>query len=145
MPYHSILRLRPEHDLGMAYRYAISQHPEVEARIVAELQSLDLAPTAERQLPRELTYADTCNLPYLQAVIKVGALPLSFSPFVRHFRPSTAKCGRAGGVSPQSALCQCTPQDVHFVAEQWVSLRPKATSGKHCYEGITGLPACCES
>jgi len=43
----------------------------VEAKIVAELQSLGLMPTAENPQPRELTYSDTCELTYLQAVIKV--------------------------------------------------------------------------
>lgn len=52
-------------------RYAISQHSEVEAKIAAELQSLGLIPTAENPQPRELTYSDTCELTYLQAVIKV--------------------------------------------------------------------------
>ena len=55
----------------MPRRYAISQHPEVEARIVAELQALGVMPSAEHPHARELTYADTCELNYLQAVIKV--------------------------------------------------------------------------
>ncbi len=43
----------------------------MEAKIVAELQSLGLMPTAENPQPRELTYSDACELTYLQAVIKV--------------------------------------------------------------------------
>ena len=52
-------------------RYAISQHPEVEAKIVAELRALGIMASAERPQGRELTFADTCELTYLQAVIKV--------------------------------------------------------------------------
>ena len=59
---------------GLLCRYAISQHPEVEAKIVEELQALGVMPSAERPQARELTYADTCELTYLQAVIKVRAL-----------------------------------------------------------------------
>ena len=59
---------------AMLRRYAISQHPEVEARIMAELRALGVMPSAEHPQARELTYADTCELTYLQAVIKVRPL-----------------------------------------------------------------------
>ncbi len=55
-------------------RFAISQHPEVEAKIVAELQSHGLAATEENPNPRQLTYPDLSKLTYLQAVIKVSCL-----------------------------------------------------------------------
>ena len=51
-------------------RYLISQHPEVEAKILAELDSLGLSTTPNRPRPRDLTYADLGRMPYLQAVIK---------------------------------------------------------------------------
>ncbi|CAL5224557.1 g7259 [Coccomyxa viridis] len=50
--------------------FAISQHPEVEAKIVEELQSHGLLATAENPDPRQLTYPDLGKLTYLQAVIK---------------------------------------------------------------------------
>ena len=52
-------------------RYFISQHPEVEARIVEELRSLDLLATPERPRARALEYADLGKLVYLSSAIKV--------------------------------------------------------------------------
>lgn len=49
----------------------VSQHPEVEAKIVAELQQLGLMPTAEQPHFRALAYADVSELTHLQAVVKV--------------------------------------------------------------------------
>ena len=54
-------------------RYTVSQHPKVEAKIVAELQQLGLMPTAQQPQPRDLEYADMSELTYLQAVVKVQA------------------------------------------------------------------------
>ena len=51
-------------------RYLLSQHPEVEARVVAELDALELLVTPSRPQPRELEWADLGRLTYLQAVIK---------------------------------------------------------------------------
>jgi hypothetical protein len=56
-------------------RYLISQHPDVEQKILAELDALELTITSERPQPRNLTYADLNKLPYLQAVIKVTRHP----------------------------------------------------------------------
>ncbi len=52
-------------------RYMMSQHPEVEAKIIAELDSLGLSITPQRQHPRKMTYADLNKLTYLNATIKV--------------------------------------------------------------------------
>ena len=52
-------------------RYLLSQHPEVEARVVAELDALELLVTPRRPRPRALEWADLGRLTYLQAVIKV--------------------------------------------------------------------------
>ena len=52
-------------------RYLISQHPEVENKILAELADLQLLKTAQNPKPREMTYADLSKLTYLNAVIKV--------------------------------------------------------------------------
>ena len=56
----------------------VSQHPEVEAKILAELDSLELSITLQRPHPRKMTYADVNQLTYLQATIKVPSL--SWSP-----------------------------------------------------------------
>ncbi len=52
-------------------RYLISQHPEVEAGIMEELDSLELTITPERPNPRPMVYADLSKMVYLNAVIKV--------------------------------------------------------------------------
>ena len=54
-----------------ACRYLISQYPEVESKILAELEGLELLKTAQNPKPREMTYADLSKLTYLNAAIKV--------------------------------------------------------------------------
>jgi hypothetical protein len=49
---------------------AIAGHPEVEERVVAELDSLGLLAKPGCAQPRELQVGDLSNLPYLTAVIK---------------------------------------------------------------------------
>ena len=56
---------------GTFFLYLVSQHPEVEAGILAELDSLGLSITPERPKPRPLTYADLGKLTSLQATVKV--------------------------------------------------------------------------
>ena len=51
--------------------YTVSQHPQVEAKIVEELKSLDLLATPEKAQPRPIQWDDVPKLPYLTAVIKV--------------------------------------------------------------------------
>ena len=51
----------------------MSQHPEVENNIIAELDSLGLSITAERPHPRKITFADLGKLTYLQATIKASS------------------------------------------------------------------------
>eukprot|EP00884_Botryococcus_braunii_P006038 jgi/Botrbrau1/15435/Bobra.43_2s0060.1 len=50
--------------------YTLSQYPEVEAKVLEELDSLELLVTPERPNPRSLEFADLGRLVYLQAVIK---------------------------------------------------------------------------
>ena len=56
-----------------ACRYYISQHPQVEARLLEELRNLGLlSEGADR--PRMLTPADVQRLAYLHCVIKVCSI-----------------------------------------------------------------------
>ena len=55
--------------------YSLSQHPEVEARLVAELAQHGLLATAMQPTPRPIEWDDIPKLTYLQAVIKVRAAP----------------------------------------------------------------------
>jgi hypothetical protein len=57
----------------------VSQHPAVENKIIAEMDSLGLSITAERPHPRKMTYADLGKLTYLQATIKASS-QMSLSP-----------------------------------------------------------------
>ena len=49
----------------------MSQHPEVEAKIVEELKQHDLLATIEQPNPRAIQWDDIPKLTYLNAVIKV--------------------------------------------------------------------------
>jgi cytochrome P450 len=53
--------------------FSVSQHPEVEAKIVEELRALGLLATAERPVPRPIEWEDINKLTYLNAVIKVSS------------------------------------------------------------------------
>ena len=69
--------LREHHHQLLPCRYMVSQHPEVEAKILAELEGLELSITPQRPRPRKMTYADVNQLTYLQATIKVPSLSWS--------------------------------------------------------------------
>ena len=51
----------------------MSQNPDVEAKIVEELRSLDLLATPERPVPRAIEWEDLIKLTYLTAVLKASA------------------------------------------------------------------------
>ena len=55
--------------------YMVSQHPEVDAKIVEELKSLDLLASAEQPAPRPIQWDDIPRLIYLNAVVKVLSVP----------------------------------------------------------------------
>jgi len=65
-------------------RYLISQRPEVEARIVAELGEAGLLATPENPTPRAFELNDMQNLPYLLCVCKVTMVfPFRIIPSLR--------------------------------------------------------------
>ena len=55
----------------MCARMLISQHPEVEAEVTAELDALGLLVTPERPQPAQPEFGDLSKLTYLSAAIKV--------------------------------------------------------------------------
>ena len=55
--------------------FLLAQHPEVEAKLAAELDAAGLLVTADRPQPRALEWADLGGLVYLQAVIKARPTP----------------------------------------------------------------------
>ncbi len=60
--------------MAPACRYLISQHPEVDAKLAAELDEAGLLVTPQRPAPRAMDYADLARLTYLGWVCKVGPL-----------------------------------------------------------------------
>ena len=54
----------------------MTQNPEVEARVLLELESLGLLATLANPAPRPLTFEDLGKLVYLNAAIKAWTLHL---------------------------------------------------------------------
>lgn len=100
-------------------RYLISQYPEVEAKIAAELASLGLLATPEQPNPKPLEYADISKLTYLSCVIKVQQLHLSLSvPMSCPF-----PCVRCSPLIPRlHATCHLEEQRYGTLAMQWQTL-----------------------
>lgn len=61
---------------GSFCSYLISQHPEVDAKLAAELDKAGLLVTSERPMPRAMEYADLTRLTYLGWVCKVTTLAM---------------------------------------------------------------------
>ena len=57
-----------------ARRYLLTQYPEVEAKLLAELDAAELLVTPQRPRPRDMEYSDLGRLTYLSWVCKVRAL-----------------------------------------------------------------------
>ncbi len=55
----------------VACRFMITQHPEVEAKVLAELASLGLMPTVNQPNPRAMEYDDIAKLTFTTNAIKV--------------------------------------------------------------------------
>ena len=57
----------------------ISVHPEVEAKVLKELQALQLMLSAEQPQPRVMTYDDIVKLTYTSNAIKASTEPKPFA------------------------------------------------------------------
>ena len=71
----SILPADNHANAHVSCRFFISQHPEVERKIEAELDSAGFLVTSTRRNPKRLEYADLSRLPYLSGAIKANPLP----------------------------------------------------------------------
>ena len=73
-PSHSLFLVSktniPVEHIPLVHRYLISQHPGVEARIVAELEEVGLLASAEQPQPRDFQRADLAKLTYFGYVCK---------------------------------------------------------------------------
>ena len=81
--------------------FMISVHPAVEAKVLAELQALQLMPSAAQPQPRSMNYDDIAKLTYTGNAIKVKLChPCSPCPPAVHQRrvagsaelPNSASC-----------------------------------------------------
>ena len=67
-------------------RFMISMFTEVEAKVLAELQALQLMPSAERLQPRAMEYDDMARLTYTTNAVKASLYPTLLHC---HGRPKT--------------------------------------------------------
>lgn len=56
----------------MLRSFMISMHPEVEAKVIAELEAQQLMPSAELPQPRPMEYDDIVKLTYTSNAIKAS-------------------------------------------------------------------------
>eukprot|EP00884_Botryococcus_braunii_P001148 jgi/Botrbrau1/11033/Bobra.92_2s0006.1 len=97
--------------------YLISQHPEVEAKIMQELDSVGLLVTEERPMPRDLEYADIGKLPYLAAVMK-EALRM-YTPVPMIFRQAKRDLQVGPYVIPKGQVVLCHLLAMHNNSQLW--------------------------
>lgn len=83
--------------------YCISQHPEVEKRILDELEEAGLLACAGNPKPRPIQWDDLGKLRYLDAVIKV---PFPFTPPLPLLNWSTLPFRTRGAIAPTVPLEQ---------------------------------------
>ncbi len=90
-------------------RYLISQHPEVEERILQELAEHQLMPAKDGSL-RDMQYEDLGRLTYLNAVIKVlhTDAPHCKLCFLKHeLTLQTCCCPSTAGLPITLLACVC--------------------------------------
>jgi cytochrome P450 len=98
--------------------YLISQHPEVEARLVAELDAEGLLATPDRPHPRPVSYADLGRLPYLASVCKeaMRVRPVASSGTTRRVKRDLTI---GGYLIPAGATVLCPFDAVHKLPGNW--------------------------
>ncbi|KAK9816727.1 hypothetical protein WJX72_004273 [[Myrmecia] bisecta] len=100
--------------------YLVSQHPDEEAKIVAELQQLGLLATSKDPAPREVVYGDLAQLTYLNAVIKEG---LRIYPAVgtgaMRLNPKQDVLLGGGLLLPRGVRIWCPTHGLHNSFENW--------------------------
>ena len=91
-------------------------HPEVQARVAAELDGAGLLATPRNPNPRRPTYADLAALPYLDAVLResLRIMPVSVFMYRETVDPVTDLGGFAVPANTEvmvraAALCSAAP------------------------------------
>ncbi len=98
--------------------YLISQHPEVEAKVVAELKGAGLLATSENPKPRAIEYADLAKLPYLGWVCKeaMRVRPVASSGTTRRVARDLVIRGH---LVPKGTVVLCPFDSVHHLESNW--------------------------
>ena len=98
--------------------YLVSQHPAVEARLVAELAGEGLLATAAAPHPRPVAYGDLARLPYLAAVCKeaMRVRPVASSGTTRRVKRDLMLNGY---LIPAGSTILCPFDAVHKLASNW--------------------------
>ena len=98
--------------------YLISQHPEVESKIVAELGAAGLLATTGNPRPRAVEYSDLAKLPYLGWVCKeaMRVRPVASSGTTRRVARDLVIRGH---LVPRGSVVLCPFDAVHHLASNW--------------------------
>jgi fatty acid synthase len=98
--------------------FLVSQHPDVEARLVAELDSQGLLATPANPHPRPVAYGDLARLPYLAAVCKeaMRVRPVASSGTTRRVKRDLMLNGY---LIPAGATILCPFDAVHKLPSNW--------------------------
>ncbi|CAL8464901.1 g4436 [Coccomyxa elongata] len=132
--------------------YLISQHPEVEARLAAELDEAGLLVTPERPQPRDLTHADLSRLTYLNCVLKESQRMYSVAPLVLRKALADVQIGRytipAGTailihVFAMHNTSRNYERHTEFLPERW--LEPNAEMARRVVPEQSAAPGCSSS
>ena len=98
--------------------YLLSQHPEVEAKVVAELDGAGLLATPSNRTPRAVEYADLAKLPYLGWVCKeaMRVRPVASSGTTRRVARDLVIRGH---LVPKGSVVLCPFDAVHHLEANW--------------------------
>ena len=98
--------------------YLISQHPAVEAKLVAELAAAGLLATPENPRPRAVEYSDLAKLPYLGWVCKeaMRVRPVASSGTTRRVARDLVIRGH---LIPKGSVVLCPFDSVHHLESNW--------------------------
>lgn len=119
--------------------YLISQHPDVEAKLVAELAAAGLVATPDNPTPRDVTYADLNALPYLSWVCKeaMRVKPVASSGTTRKVKRDLVV---GGYLVPRGSIVLCPFDAVHHLPQNWPDAPDKFMPERWAAAGAEFLP-----
>jgi fatty acid synthase len=120
--------------------YELAAHPDIQARVQAELDSFGLLKTAQRPKPRDLEYADLAKLTFLNNVLKEATRlhPTAPTGSGRELKEDTVVCGYK---LPAGTTLSFPPYALHHSKhnyirpeEFWPDRWAAATDGKQPFD-----------